>query len=349
VFRSGNFAVTIFLVAAGYFTYVSLAAHGIQRMRPGVTFLRRLLRVGPSLWLMLAVVLVVSTLDSSDQTDKQDNIDSVLHVLTYTWNWYVQENLITSRPDFGHLWYLSVDMQAFVIMAVLLFLLRRRPIATLFALGGLLVVLTWWRFHVTDTEFIFRVLVRTTARMDPFVVGVMLGAALPYLRRLAIPDRALRITATTTLAALIPLMWYCSRDGRFLGWGVTMLEIDLAILFGAISLARRQPGVARILATPAATFLGRYSLLLYIWHYPVFVFVERHTQDWGWPARTFVGLLATALVSLISYQLVERRASEFLRRPGWRKLDDGIPSYAHSEIRRRANHFISSSHRDPSP
>ena len=63
LFRSGNFAVTVFLVAAGYFTYVSLASRGLENMRPGVTFVRRVLRVGPSLWLLLAVVLLVSTLE----------------------------------------------------------------------------------------------------------------------------------------------------------------------------------------------------------------------------------------------------------------------------------------------
>ena len=62
-------------------------------------------------------------------------------------------------------------------------MMRRRPVGVLFVLGGLLLLLTWWRFHVTDTEFVFQVLVRTTARMDAFVVGVMLGAALPLVRR----------------------------------------------------------------------------------------------------------------------------------------------------------------------
>jgi peptidoglycan/LPS O-acetylase OafA/YrhL len=333
LFRSGNFAVTIFLVAAGYLSYVGLASRGLPRMRPGVALVRRVLRVGPSLWLMLAVILVVSTLDSTDRTDKGDNVDSVLHVLTYTWNWYVQENLVTSRPDFGHLWYLSVDMQAFVVMALFLYALRRRPVGVLFALAGLLALLTWWRFHVTDTEFVFQVLVRTTARMDPFVVGVMLGAALPLIRRLSPPDRVLRPVATSTLALLVPLMWFCSRDERFLGWGVTLLELDLAVLIGAMVLLQRAPRSLNAVSHPWLAFLGRHSLLLYIWHYPVFVFVERHTEDWGWPARTVVGLLATAIVSLVSYRLVERRAAALLRHPEWEKTEDGLLTYLVRTVR----------------
>ena len=324
LFRSGNFAVTVFLVAAGYLAYVSLASGGLEQMRPGVTFLRRVVRVGPSLWLLLASVLVVSTLDSTDETASSDNGQSVWHVVTYTWNWYVQGNLLTSRPDFGHLWYISVDMQAFVVMAALLYMMRRRPVGVLFLLGGLLLLLTWWRFHVTDTEFVFQVLVRTTARMDPFVVGVMLGAALPLVRRLSIPQWAVRWTAILTLSALVPLAYYCSRDERFLAWGVTLLELDLAVLFGATSLLTIAPRpVAAMSARPLA-FLGRHSLLLYIWHYPVFTFLARHTEDWGWPVRTAVALLLTVTISLIAHVMVERRVTELLRHPAWTEADRGL-------------------------
>jgi peptidoglycan/LPS O-acetylase OafA/YrhL len=281
---------------------------------------------------MLVVILVVSTLDSTDETSAEDNVDSVLHVLTYTWNWYVQENLVTSRPDFGHLWYLSVDMQAFVIMAVFLYVLRRRPVGLLWALGGFLLLLTWWRFHVTDTEYVFQVLVRTTARMDPFVVGVMLGAALPLVRRLRPPPAALRALATATFVALLPLMWFCSRDDRFLGWGVTLLELDLALLFGAIALLGTAPGPVHLVATRPLAFLGRHSLLIYIWHYPVFVFVQRHTDDWSWPLRTAVGLGATAVIAVVSHRLVERRATELLRHPVWTRLEEGLVPAARDEV-----------------
>ena len=332
LFRSGNYAVTTFLVAAGYLTYVSLASRGLENMRPGVSLVRRVLRVGPSLWLMLAAILVVSTLDSSDETSAGDNGDSVLHVLTYTWNWYVQGNLLTSRPDFGHLWYLSVDMQAFVILTVIVYMLRRHPVGLLFTLGGLLLLLTWWRFHVTDTEFLFQVLVRTTARMDPFVVGVMLGAALPLVRRLRPPQHAVRWTALAALVALVPLAYYCSRDERFLAWGVTLLELDLALLFGATALLTTTPRPIAVMGSRPLAFLGRHSLLLYIWHYPVFSYLSRHTDDWAWFPRTVVGLLLTVVISLLAHRLVERRAIELLKHPRWAEADDGLLPFAGTRL-----------------
>src|SRR5262249_38607080 len=169
-FRNGNSGVTIFLVAAGFLMYRALTARrSLERMRPDTTLIRRIVRVGPTLWLFLIVAVVVSAVDGSADEWNADTAASVRHVLTYTWNWYVQGILVTSRPDFGHLWYLSVDMQAFVIMAGFLYLLRRRPVGLLWALSGFYLVLLWWRFHVSQTEFVFQVLVRTTVRMDPFV------------------------------------------------------------------------------------------------------------------------------------------------------------------------------------
>ena len=49
---------------------------------------------------MLASVFV------DDPTPSRTNWKTMLHVFTYTWNWYVQTSAYESRWDLGHLWYL---------------------------------------------------------------------------------------------------------------------------------------------------------------------------------------------------------------------------------------------------
>lgn len=344
VMRSGNSAVTVFLVASGFLTYRALTARrGAAGMHPEVTLVRRVLRVAPSLWVMLAVLMLVAAFDPTDKTPREDNVDSVLHVLTYTWNWYVQGNLLTSRPDFGHLWYLSVDMQAFVLMAWLLYIMRRRPVGVLFALAGVYLVLTWWRMHVADTEFVFQVLVRTTARMDAFVLGVLVAAAIPVIKRLPVPvpQRYLGATMVSTLVLLVPLLWWNAADptgdgdNQFLHLGGTMLQLDLALLIGAVALAGSLPSPVRALGWAPMAALGERSLLLYIWHYPVFRFVGRHLDDWSWPVKTVLGLAITVLICLACEVLVERRVVRLLRHPWWRRLDDGVAAWVGAATRRR--------------
>jgi len=329
-FRNGNAGVSIFLVAAGFLMYRSLTARRpLWAMRGDTAFVRRVARVGPSLWLFLLVVVSITALDQTTKAWNADNAASVFHVATYTWNWYVEGNLVTSRPDFGHLWYLSVDMQAFAIMAAFLYMLRRRHVGLIFALVAFYLLLLWWRFHVAHEEDLLKVLVRTTVRMDPFVVGVLAAVSLPDLERLRLSSRTLALLATGSLLALVPLLYWCDRDVSYLRWGGTVLEWDLAVFMVAVALGGGSAILSAVTGNRVTTWLGRNSLLIYIWHYPVFSFVARHTTGpgWSWEGRTLIAMAATVGVCVAADRLLERRVVAWLRRPGWRDLDDGVPRY----------------------
>lgn len=331
LFRNGNSAVTIFLVASGFLTYRSLHRHGsLEAMQPGVSLLRRVLRVGPTLWLMLVALLVVAATDSTDTMPKESNLDGVLHILTYTWNWYVQDNLLASRADLGHLWYLSVDMQAFVLVAGLIYVLRRRPWGLPLALSGLWLLLVWWRSYISEREDALYALVRTTVRMDAFVLGVLAASLLPFLGALASTGRALYVA---TLVALVPLFAWCDVDTTYLGLGGTLLQLDAALFLVALSLAPPERPRVPLLTNGLLVHLGRNSLSLYVWHRPVFYFVERHTQDWSWEARTLVGITATLLISVTIDRVVDARMARFLAAPGWRKLDGGLARWISASAR----------------
>ena len=321
-FRSGNFAVTIFFVVTGYLVHRSLSAHGIANMGLALGIVRRVVRVAPVVLVAVPVVVLASGF-VDDPTPSRTNWKTMLHVFTYTWNWYVQTNAMESRWDLGHLWYLSVDMQAFVALTVLLYFVRRRLVAQVAVLSGLLLLLTWWRMHVAELEPVINVLLRTTARMDAVVVGMLLGAVLALVPQGAVSRRTLSWTGTASLVALLPLLWYCSDDQRFLHWGVTLLELDLALLLGAIALGSGTLTSERL--SPLA-FLGRHSLVIYVWHYPAFAAVDAHTRDWAWPPRTVLALLITVGLCVATHYLLERHVARFLTHPFWLRLRPRVPA-----------------------
>ncbi|UFN44862.1 acyltransferase family protein [Nocardioides okcheonensis] len=330
VFRSGNFAVTIFFVATGFLVHRSLAAHGLANMNPAVGIVRRVLRVAPVVLVAVPAVIVAGAL-VDDPNSSSTNASTTFHVFTYTWNWYLQTDAIDSRWDLGHLWYLSVDMQAFVALTLLLYFVRRRPVAQVASLTGLLLLLTWWRMHVADLESVINVLLRTTARMDAVVVGVLLGVVLTFVPPGRFSQRALTWTGGAALVALVPLFWYCSDDARFLGWGVTLLELDVAVLLGSIALG------GRVLTTPrlsALSFLGRHSLVIYVWHYPAFAAVEARTRSWDWPPRAAVALVVTAALCVATHYLLERHVARLLRHPAWLRLRPRTPVAPAADPRR---------------
>jgi peptidoglycan/LPS O-acetylase OafA/YrhL len=336
LFRNGNTGVTVFLVAGGFLMTRALTARReLVRMRPDTALVRRIARVGPSLWLFLAVVVLVAALDGSTETWHADVGASVLHIVTYSWNWYVQAHLLQSVPDFGHLWYLSVDMQAFLFMAAVLYLLRRRPVGLLWTLGGLYLLFTWWRFHMeAGLEPLIIVLLRTTVRIGPFVLGVLAASALPLLARVRWQPRVLSWVSTLALVAMVPLLFVCDRDEEYLRWGGTAVEWSVAVFFTAIALGGTSRLLDGVAGNRVMVWLGRNSLLLYMWHYAVFRSLVRHTPspEWSWQARTAVALVLTVAVCLAADWLLERRVRRWLRHPGWRQLDDGVPAYLRSRL-----------------
>ena len=85
-------------------------------MRLGVGMVRRWSGWRRSIqWAVPVVVVLVAVFDDTDTHSRQTNSGRrSCTCWTYTWNWYVQTNACSHGSDLGHLWYLSVDMQAFV-------------------------------------------------------------------------------------------------------------------------------------------------------------------------------------------------------------------------------------------
>lgn len=330
-FRSGNSSVTVFLVASGFLAYRSFERTGdLSDMRPAVALLRRVLRVGPALWAILVTSILVCIVDPTDPFRPVDTAYQSIRVVTYTWNWFIHDNLDISRPEFGPLWYLSVDMQAFVLMAVLVFVLRHRPKMLISALIVAIVALTWWRFHHAD-DFLIQVLLRTWNRMDGFVIGVLLGASLRFL-----PERLFRSRHLTTVcvALLVPLFYYCSFDERYVRWGSTLLALGVAAAIASITRIQTVPLVLRWMTTRPFMWMSRRTLLIYIAHEPAYHFTIRHTPGWSWRYRTVAAFVLTGVIVLALDRLVERRAAAWQASPRWHRFDrDPTPTHSTEAVR----------------
>jgi peptidoglycan/LPS O-acetylase OafA/YrhL len=321
LFRSGDSAVTVFLVASGFLLFRAISASDTRvQMQPLTVAVRRIIRVGPAMWLMLVAVMVVAAIDPQDAETKQVNRDSFFHALTYTYNWLVQESLTNTRIDLGHLWYVSVDMQAVVVVAVIAFFLRHRPRVLLGTLAVLFVLLVAWRFHSYGVENVWIVLNRTTARMDAFVLGALAAALVTALPPLPTVASYRRYLSVTLLVLIVPVLYWCVDEGSYLRWGGTALEVLVALFLLCVAVAPAGRDV--VLGNRPLVVLGRMSLVIYLWHFPIFHFVRRHAQ-WDWPWKALVAFAATAVIALLAQMLIERRVSKLLARPEWDTLRRG--------------------------
>ncbi len=321
---SGNYAVSIFFVVGGF-----LATRGMLReverrgsLRPGVVWVRRWIRISAHVYPLVIAVLALTAIDQNMAAYQLNNTrESAWHIVTYTWNGYVRTHPMEARPDLGHLWYVCTDIWTVGFIALLVFVLGRRRPALLVALGAAVVVVMLYREHVFQTEGVYPALTRVQTRADGLLWGAMAAVALPWCQKLAPRAATLNLVA---VLGLVPLMWAANESERYFGLAGWALNLDLAVLVVTTTLAPPRAMVQRVVGWAPFELAGRYSLVLYIWHYPIFYYLSRNTLDWSWQWRTIVGYAATLVIAVVTQRLIERPLQRWLASPAWRALDDGF-------------------------
>lgn len=326
VLQSGNIGVTVFLVVAGFLLTRSLIGatgarsddHGVPGpiavRHPIRAIVTRLVRISSQVYPLLAVVLVVAWLDPKETLTFTQSRDSALAVATYTWNWYLQERSIIARPDLGHLWYTAVYMQVTVLLVILIRSLRHRRLVLIAVIAGLVVACSLWRSHVVITEGAYLSLLRTTTRMDGMLWGALVALAWPWLRGLRSHGSTLAGWSLLTLAGLVLTV---GNSMTYMGWlGIGANVAVAGFIIGASAL--RSGRLQRFLTFRPVVLLGRHSLSLYVWHYPIFFFVARH---FGERPGLVKGAIASAVVitcavltTLFVEKPVARRSTRLLSR-----------------------------------
>ena len=341
LFSSGNYAVTLFFVVGGYLATASMLRE-VDRtgtVRVGVGFARRWIRLSAHVYPLVLVVLLMTALDSQMHADYsgEDTRRSALHIVTYTWTSFLHDHPAEARPDLGHLWYVCTDLWVISIILALTYLLGRRRIALLAALAATLVLCVLYRGHVYETEGIFNALIQWQTRADGLLWGAIAAVVTPWFA--GRPEARAHAGWVGVLAALslIPLIWAVNDNADYVGAPGMVLAVAMAVLVVAICLAPGRGVVAKVLGWAPLRIAGVFSLVLYVWHYPVFWYVAHQGHDWSWQMRTTVALIATVAIALIAQQLVERPLQRLLRSERWRTLDDGLGHAISAATRSRSS------------
>ena len=314
----GYLGVDLFFVLSGFLITTLLVEeqrrHGDIRLL--LFYLRRVLRLVPALWVMIAVV--VGFVIASSGSIRHGDLAGAVQGLTYTENIFD----VNSSPNyFSHLWSLGVEEQFYIVWPVLLIAgMRFLPRGALFATGlGIAALAAAARLLVLPEAW------SLSMRFDSILIGcaaALLCQQVPRVRALG---------GRFALAVIgVLIVFFIVGRGDFAGrWTTTAFSLTAAVaLFGILDSRAPSPLV----------FLGRISYAIYLWHIPVI----RITNDSRLPdtlgpngARAFA-LAATLLLATASYYVVEE---PFLRRK-WRLArtsshDSAIPRMAHAAAPQR--------------
>ncbi len=339
VMPGGWFGVDVFFVISGFLiTSLLLAEHRRRRGRINLLgfWMARARRLLPALFLVLAAVLATATFLTLP--GRTGNVaGDVLATLGYVANWRfvvgdeAYFGQVASPSPVRHAWSLAVEEQFYIIYPLLLIallaLVRRRVtlVWILVGLGALSAVLMALLHHPgLDPS---RVYYGTDTRAHQLLVGAAVAALISggpgsvdraLVRTL---DRWCRRLALPALLVVLSAFWWAGKAQSALFEGGA---VPLSVLISIVLVAATSPSaslVQRILAFEPLRRIGTVSYGLYLWHWPIVVFLNDQVLPVPTAARVALQVVLTGLLAWLSYRFVEQP----IRRQGIRALVPRVP------------------------
>jgi peptidoglycan/LPS O-acetylase OafA/YrhL len=325
--KGGFLGVDVFFVLSGYLITSLLLTEleGSGRLRLGLFYERRARRLLPALVVLVAIVTFyaygVVPHGSFPSLPRQ-----IVGTMLYVGNWtliaghttYFSMGLPPSPLE--HTWSLAIEEQFYLVWPVLLLigwrLARRRTwLAAGCGAGAVACAgVTALQFeHGTGINALY---FATQTHATTMLVGA--AAALLMLRRIPTANDGHFIVATPrwrpTATSCAVIAWTCVVAAFFVvsGTGPALYRGGY-LVFGVVVAAAISATVAtpvglasRILSSPPLTAIGRISYGIYLYHFPLFLWLDEERTKLSGATLLAVRLAVTLLVATASYVLVEQ-------------------------------------------
>ena len=325
---TGGFAgVDIFFVLFGFLiTGILLREHeATGRISLRTFYGNRMRRILPAAALVLAVTVAVGYFlfnQTRALTTAWDALSSLLFVANWRFTAVGTDYFhATATPSvLQHYWSLSVEEQFYLVwpwlLLLVLFLATRRSRTpghgrrAVAILAAVVVVGSFgyavWETATNPTVAYFS----TFSRIWELGVGAILAAAVPLLTRM--PAGARVILGWAGLAGIIGSFFVVSGSLPFPGpWAILPAAATALVIAAGVGGPQRH---LVVLTNPVSVYLGNISYSLYLWHFPVFIFLTLLLPDQT--VQTTLLIVGTTLaVAVVSYHLVEQplHSSPWLR------------------------------------
>jgi peptidoglycan/LPS O-acetylase OafA/YrhL len=317
------FALSGFLITS--LLIVEWRKSGTVRLR--TFWARRVRRLLPGLLVMLIGVSIIYGLFVPAGTYPTLRGDA-LSTLFYFANWhfilagsdYFHQTGLTS--PLIHTWSLAVEEQFYLVWPLLVLAVWKiwrslRALLIVCVAGTLLSALEMALLY--NPENTNRLYFGTDTRAQSILVGASLAVGLAVWAdhrrkgdlqnwQARTPRARTVLTVIGVLGVIVSILLYLEvnpSDAFAYRGGFLLAALAAAAVLLSVTCAQSSL-VARVLSFPVLTFVGRISYGMYLWHYPLFTFInESRTGLSGWPLF-FVRVGPTIGVAALSFFFVER-------------------------------------------
>jgi peptidoglycan/LPS O-acetylase OafA/YrhL len=309
--------VTIFFVLSGYLitTLMRREHQASGGVRLGAFYLRRVLRLMPPLFLVVAAAALLASLGV---IGGEFSTRGLLAVLFYFGNYHVIASDFHGIPEgIGVVWSLAVEEHYYLLYPPLAIALLRldRPRAAVALLLAMCAAMLAWRcwlaLHGASEHYLT---MATDTRADAILFGCVLALRHnPALDPVPPPDlrRDGALAAGCVLLLLGTLAW---RDEFFrVTARYTLQSLAIAPLV-YLAVARAAHAPFRWLNTRPMVYLGTISYTIYLSHQVILFGVERHAPALGGPATLALTAVLTLAVAAPMRRWVEEPCARLRRR-----------------------------------
>lgn len=305
----GFVGVDVFFVISGYLISAIVA----KQVKSGNFSLfhfyaRRILRIFPALLLVLVFCLVASwALLVSHEFRRLGSQVAAGAGFVSNFQFWLEAGYFDSSAHAKpllHLWSLAVEEQFYIVWPCMLAVtLRRRwpKVSVLLVLSLASLAYAQYAVLVDPVAAFYSPL----SRMWEFLLGAMLAVQLPAARdRPPLLDRALSgLLAWLGLVLIVGAGLLIHQHQPFPGLLAVLPALGAALLIAAGPAAKLN---AALLSSPIMVLLGRISYPLYLWHWPLLVFVRIALgHEPGRIARMMI-VLTSLVLAWLSWRWLER-------------------------------------------
>jgi peptidoglycan/LPS O-acetylase OafA/YrhL len=320
----GYLGVETFILISGYLITSLLLedyrANG--RINLKEFWLRRIRRLWPALWLLLAGVLALGyTLAPQSIQRLREDVPAAIFYFT---NWlYILRDIPyferhASPPLLQHLWSLAMEEQFYLLWPLLLWAglrlwkVRKGAFPTkgwLIFPSALATLSAGWMVYIMfTTGDTARAYYGTDTRAAGFLLGGALAVLWPLARPKLLRPRGKIVAALGGGLGAVGLLLLYTRAHEFVPWlypwGFLLTDLFTALLIAAT--VNNEQGWGRILGHPVLRWIGTRSYGIYLWHWPL-VALFRPGAECRWPGWLCAlgHITLTFLLAEWSYRMVE--------------------------------------------